>query len=463
MRRLQGRFDRAEVGYHRSMTSRKARRLVELLAEIAEADDRRPALVERFRERYRGLDPAQRAELFAAASSGLELEPGVVEPHLRATLDAVGEPRTAWAERLDELRTALASPRRRALEELAAATGGVSLLVEMRAEVLDAQRSGRDDVGLLERDIADLLNGWFFHGFLFLEEIDHSSSFAKIRFLKERELVHPMVRLEEMGRRLGADRRCFALYHAAMPAEPVVFIEVALARGLIRSIHDIIDERRRDRAPVTDPNTAIFYSINNTQNGLAGLGLGRVLLARVTEALRDRHPGVRTLATLSPVPGFRDRYLLPVLRGDDLGVKATREDLLGRLSGRGRATILSRSGRDPASEDPDELAAALHQILLDPAWIEDRPVVRALRRPLCEIAYAYLSEERDRRGRPLNPVAGFHLGNGATLSARNVNFAANTTPRGLEESCGLMVNYVYSAPALQQIGDALRSLLPWGG
>jgi hypothetical protein len=97
------------------------------------------------------------------------------------------------------------------------------------------------------------------------------------------------------------------------------------------------------------------------------------------------------------------------------------------------------------------------------AWLDDPLITRHIRKPLVEIAYHYLAEERDRRGRPLNPVANFHLGNGATVVQRNVNFGANTSPRGIDESCGLMVNYVYSRSTFQQLGSAVRSLLPWSG
>ena len=113
-----------------------------------------------------------------------------------------------------------------------------------------------------------------------------------------------MANLEEMGRRLGTDRRCFALYHQAMLEEPVVFIEVALTRGLVRSIHEILGGAAAPGRSVRTPDSAIFYSINNTQNGLAGLGLGKVFIFQVVEALKRDHPDIKTYATLSSYPGF---------------------------------------------------------------------------------------------------------------------------------------------------------------
>jgi malonyl-CoA decarboxylase len=228
---------------------------------------------------------------------------------------------------------------------------------------------------------------------------------------------------------------------------------------LVRSIHDIIDVGKRDRAPVRSPDTAIFYSINNTQDGLAGLGLGKVLVFRVTEALRARHPTLRTFATLSPIPGFRRRYLLPILDGDDTGFSLSRDAAVGRFPTKSRDALRGRH-RELGGADGD-FSSVLRSILSRSGWHSDPVFIRHLQKPLREIALIYLAGERDRRGRPLNPVANFHLGNGATLAERNVNFGANTSPRGIDESCGLMVNYLYSRTTFQQLGSTVRSLLPW--
>ena len=380
---------------------------------------------------------------------------------IEAALGAPEGDRAEWHARLRDLRAAVASPRLWALGNLINMTGGMKLLLEMRAEVLEAQRRGEPGLGVLEDDIAFLLDRWCQHGFLFLEEVNLKSPFQTIRFLKEREMVHPMVSLEEMSHRLGVDRMCFALYHVVMPDEPVVFIEVALSRGLVRSIHEIIDDPHSERKPVKSPDTAIFYSINNTQIGLAGLGLGKVLIVRVTEALRERRPSLTTFATLSPITGFWPRYLRPILEGSGAaGFTLDRSEVVRRVGAKAMESIVERH-RELGGEPADE-AAVLCSVLSGEEWIAD-PVLRdALRRPLVDLAHFYLTKETDLRGKPLNPVGGFHLGNGATLSRQNVNFAANTTPRGLEDSCGLMANYVYSEKALAPIGRAVRSLLPWG-
>jgi len=138
----------------------------------------------------------------------------------------------------------------------------------------------------------------------------------------------------------------------------------------------------------------------------------------------------------------------------------TRAGVVKRVPEKARQTILSRY-HELGGEEKD-FAGALLAILSRPAWIEDSIFQQHLRKPLIDLAYTYIAEEKDARGRPLNPVAGFHLGNGARVARSNVNFAANTSRRGLEESCGLMVNYIYSQKALLPIGRAVRSLLPWG-
>jgi hypothetical protein len=439
---------------------KKVRQVADLASRIGGDAGADPDLLERFRLRYGELAPDHRLALYRWMAAELEIGRGGIEAPMRKVQAAAEDDRIAWNKYVRELRRAVASPRQRFLEGLINTTGGMEFVLEMRAEILDAQRDGHDGLEALEEDIAHLLNRWCQHGLLFLEEIDLDSSFQTIRFLKEREMVHPMVSLEEMGQRLGEDRMCFALYHTVMPEEPVVFIEVALNRGLLCSIHDVIDDRGGARELTKSPDTAIFYSINNTQNGLAGLGLGKVLILRVTEALRERHPSLEVFSTLSPIPGFWPRYLRPILEGHAKGFAFDRDLLVSKIPARAQKAIRDRHRE--LGGDADSMATVLVDVLSRTDWIDDPVFVRHLRKWLVEIAYGYIAEEMDSRGKPLNPVAGFHLGNGATVSRGNINFAANTSQRGLSEACGLMVNYIYSQRALTPIGRAVRSLLPWG-
>ncbi len=440
---------------------RKLRRVQLLAREVAAAGDSvQPTLVENLRDRWLELDGDGRRALYSWVASELEADVEVVA-RAAGRLSRAGDDAVERRRALDELRRAAASPRRVLLESFGQLSGGVKLVLDLRAEVLEAQRAGVAGLEALEEDIAGVLTGWFRHGFLRLGEINRRSPFEQIRFVKERELVHPMVGLEEMGHRLGEDRRYFGLFHCLMPDEPAVFIEVALSRGLLRSIHEIIDPPAGTREPTARPDTAVFYSINNAQHGLAGLGLGKVLVFRVVEALQHSHPGVKTVATLSPVPGFWPRYLRPALSGSGGDFRLGPEDVVELLSPAAQRVVRERWAAAGGSEEAP-VEEALTGLLDRSDWIEDRRLAAALRRPLVELVFRYLTEETDARGKPLNPVAGFHLGNGASLARRHVNFGANRSPRGLAESCGVMVNYLYSSTWLQQIGRTVQSLLPFG-
>jgi len=440
---------------------KKLRKLQDLAREVAAAGDSvQPERVEVLRDRWMELDLKGRRALYTWVASELEAD---VDAVTRAVdrLSQAGDDAAERRRALDQVRRAAASPRRILLESFGQLSGGVKLVLDLRAEVLEAQRAGVEGLDPLEEDIAAVLTGWFRHGFLRLGEIDRHSPFEQIRFVKERELVHPMVGLEEMGHRLGEDRRYFGLFHCLMPDEPAVFIEVALSRGLLRSIHDIIEVPSGSREPTAKPDTAVFYSINNAQHGLAGLGLGKVLVFRVVEALQRSHPGVRTFATLSPVPGFWPRYLRPILSGRGNGFRIGPDEVDELLSAKAQRIVRERWAAAGGSESAP-VGEAMAGLLDRPEWITDSALEAALRRPLCDLVYRYLTEETDAHGKPLNPVAGFHLGNGATLSRRNVNFGANRSSRGLAESCGVMVNYLYTSSWLQQIGRTVQSLLPFG-
>jgi hypothetical protein len=326
--------------------------------------------------------------------------------------------------------------------------------------MIAAQRQHPVNLEPLDLDIAQLFDLWFQGGFLFLNEITLDSPYRQIRFLKEHDLVHPMANLEEMGSRLGADRRCFALYHRLMPDEPITFIEVALTRGMATSIHEIIENQENHFNHKKSPDTAIFYSINNTQNGLSGLGLGKVLIFQVVEILEKNYPGIKTFATLSPIPGFWERYFKPVLQGEKDSFQMNRDRLTELFPEKIRQPLFEIHYRKSGKKVTD-LGSLLLEIFSDLRWIEDPEYLRILKKPLTDLVYFYLSQEKDRRGKPLNPVANFHLGNGATVGLKNINFAANHFPRGLMESCGMMVNYVYSQTWLRQASQTMKAYLPW--
>jgi len=444
--------------------SRAARGRVEellgLLQRIQADEDPSRATLQRFQDRYLELPREDRPAFFETTLCRMEVRKESIGEELRGIIEHEEDASVEWSRLMTGLRRRVESPRMRAFRCLPNGPGGFKFLLDLRADVLAALRHTSLDLEPLSEELAHLFTSWFQQGFLFLQEITRDSSFRQIQYLKERDLVHPMAHLEEMEARLGTDRRCFALYHRAMPEEPVVFIEAALTHGITRSIHEIIGDAPRPPESRRDPDTAIFYSISNTKDGLAGLGLGRVLVFQVIEAVKQRNPGIKTFATLSPIPGFWKRYLKPILAGDD-GPFQLKRDRVERFFPESARKELLEGHREREGALTPDLQSALSQILSTEGWIEDLDLVKWLRRPLTRLTYHYLTAEKNRQGSPLNPVANFHLSNGARLNVGNVNFGANRSQRGLDKSCGMMVNYVYSRTWLQKISRSVRSLLPW--
>ncbi|MDY6851575.1 MAG: malonyl-CoA decarboxylase family protein, partial [Thermodesulfobacteriota bacterium] len=361
-----------------------------------------------------------------------------------------------WRTLMVKLRSSVESPRWRLFRQFISLPGGLKFLLDLRADILAAQYQGAPDLEPLDDDLKRLFESWFQNGFLFLKEITLDSPYSQIEIIKNRDMVHPMTSLEEVGRRLGRDRRCFALYHRAMPEEPVVFIEVGLTKGLARSIHEIIGQEAGKGNEQSRKDTAVFYSINNTQNGLAGLGLGKVLIFQVVEYLKKTAPQVKNFCTLSPMPGFWRRYLRPVLEG--------RKDFIMNVEGLQKIfdkrpwALLQEEFVSMGGDKKAAFAEVLLTVFSETRWAENQALSRSLAKPLRRLGYIYLAEEKNRAGRPLDPVANFHLSNGASLTPGHVNFKANCSPKGLERSLGLMVNYVYSQSWLKQIKSSMARL-----
>lgn len=440
--------------------SKKLTSAIETFRDIRDREDPPQSLILRFQEIYSSLSRDERTALFENLLGGFETSKAALEEDLKRVLATTQDDAAKWSKTLANLRRKLESPRMKVFRRFMNVSGGLKFLLDLRADVLSAQRQSQVDLSPIDEEIAHLFTSWFQQGFLFLQEITQDSPYRQIRFLKEHDMVHPMASLEEMGDRLGEDRRCFSLYHRAMPEEPVVFIEVALTKGIARSIHDIIERDKLRGKRKGKPDTAIFYSINNTQNGLAGLGLGKVLIFQVVEALKKDNPEIKTFSTLSPIPGFWERYLKRILSGGDVPFSLKPEGVADYFSAKAKQKVLDLY-EERTGKKTNSLNEALLGILSSPDWIEDSRCEEVLRKPLTEITYFYITQEKDAQGKPLNPVANFHMSNGATVSPQNVNFGANRFRRGLEESCSMMVNYIYSMTWLQQIGRTMQSLLPW--
>jgi malonyl-CoA decarboxylase len=409
-------------------------------------------LFPRLKSRYETLDEREKEGLFRGLIEQIEVSKPEIDPLLEALLRCPqGDPR--WASLLAEFRKHAYSPRLRLFRKISRSPGGLKFLLDFRGDLLSTRRHSRLDLNPLDSDIVFLFEMLFQEGFLYLEEITLDSAYKQIELIKNLDMVHPMARIEEMGQRLGRDRRCFGLYHRLIPYEPIIFIEVALTEGLIRNISQIMAAGAGSQKARVD--TAIFYSINNTQNGLAGLGLGKILIGRVVDYLRNENERIKNFATLSPVPGFWKGYLRPLLEGKDESFDLKHNDVMSFFSKKGIGKIMEASSGE-GERDHLRFNRALLSVLSDESWAMKKEFKDVLRGPLVKIAYHYVANEKNPQNKPLNPVASFHLGNGATVSERDINFLANPSSRGLIESCGIMVNYIYSSSWLSQVRRSLR-------
>ncbi|MBN8925767.1 MAG: malonyl-CoA decarboxylase [Rhodospirillales bacterium 69-11] len=325
------------------------------------------------------------------------------------------------------LRRALEPPRLKLLTQFTSIPDGTKFLVDLRAFLMRTR--GEDKMlGALEADLRGLLAAWFDIGFLELRGIDWNSPAALLEKLVDYEAVHAIRSWRDLKNRLDSDRRCYAFFHPRMPGEPLIFVEVALVRGLAGSVQDLLDEK----APVLDPkqaDTAIFYSISNCQAGLAGISFGNFLIKRVVEELSGEFRNLKTFATLSPIPGFR--------RWIDAKLKAGEANLLSEEEETGlTAALAAESG-----------SASLALILGKRGWWRDAGLRKVAEPVLVRLCARYLLAE-SRGKRALDPVAHFHLSNGARVE--RLNMAGDTSEKGAKESATLMVNYLYDPGRIEE-------------
>jgi malonyl-CoA decarboxylase len=299
---------------------------------------------------------------------------------------------------------------------------GVKFLVDLRAELLRFMKEDKT-LGGLEADLKALLTAWFDVGFLDLRRITWESPAALLEKLSVYEAVHEVRSWIDLKNRLDSDRRCFAFFHPRMPSEPLIFVEVALVNGMAANVQALLDEK----APLVDPrqaDTAIFYSISNAQQGLVGISFGGFLIKRVAEQLAAEFPRLSTLATLSPLPGFRAWLDEQFAEGAP-----------GMLDKGERKTLTTALGRENINK------GELKQTLASNDWVKHPKLASSLEAPLMRQAARYLLEAKREDGKALDPVANFHLSNGARVE--RLNWRADTSKKGLRQSVGLMVNYQY--------------------
>jgi malonyl-CoA decarboxylase len=315
------------------------------------------------------------------------------------------------------LQHAVESPLQELFRRLNAAPGATTVLVELRRTLLRDLRDNPQWVGI-DADLAHLFRSWFNRGFLLLERIDWRTSAQVLEKLIKYEAVHEIQGWRDLRRRTQADRRCYAFFHPALPDEPLIFIEVALTKGMSDKVQPLLDPDAPVFAPA-DADCAMFYSITNCQEGLRGVSFGNLLIKQVAENLGREFPKLKTFATLSPIPGFR-------------------------------AWVSAEAGRKDNDPRREELAGVLAMLDL-PDWLADRAVSARLQRDLTRLCAQYLLHAKS-RDEPLDSVARFHLGNGARLE--RLNWLGDTSPAGLRRSAGLMVNYVYDLSDLERNHEA---------
>ena len=329
------------------------------------------------------------------------------------------------------LRETLVPPRVKLLGQFNELSQGVKFLVDLRAELM---MFAAEDIRLqaLDADIHALLASWFDIGFLDLKRITWETSATLLEKLIEYEAVHAIRSWDDLKNRLGDDRRCYAYFHPRMPDEPLIFVEVALVKGISDNIQGLLDEE----APPGDPedaDTAIFYSISNCHLGLAGVNFGNFLIKRVVDDLVRDLPNLKTFATLSPIPGFRD-WVREHTDGHQMKLFEDSEfQSLEAVTG---------------EADP---VAAIESLLEQPDWINRSDLTSILEPILMRLCARYLVQSRNGQ-RARNRVAHFHLANGARIE--RIDWLADTSPRGLAQSAGLMVNYRYKLEDIERNHEA---------
>ena len=347
---------------------------------------------------------------------------------------AVGTPDEAVAE--VRFRRDTVSPRRRLLQRFSAFPGGIRFLVDLRADILGHLKSDKR-LQALDVEMEYMFSTWFDVGFLDLRRISWDSPASLIEKLIKYEAVHDIKSWSDVKNRLDSDRRCYGFFHPRLPDEPLIFVEVALIDSIAACITPLLDESA-DAADLERATTAIFYSISNTQAGLRGVSFGDSLIKRVVDTLRAEFPKLKTFATLSPIPGFKAWLAKNAGRMIDL------------MDDKSRAAL----GRAVGFEPPG--AGHFLGALEDSAQLLALPEKSAVRHALLQCAAHYLSQTDPAGSGPLDAVARFHLGNGARVE--RLNWAGDPSAKGLRQSHGLMVNYLYDLRRL----DRHRSQLAQG-
>ncbi|MEX3008558.1 malonyl-CoA decarboxylase [Hoeflea sp. TYP-13] len=356
-------------------------------------------------DRFSQMTKEEKQQFFSFLTEELDVDTEAVEARARQ----YGEERTP--QHLEHLVEAAEPERQELLRRINQVPGATAQLVAMRLDLLDFLEE-YPEFGRADLDFIHLFTSWFNRGFLVLRRIDWDTPANILEKIIEYEAVHAIDDWDDLRRRIEPeDRHCFAFFHPVMPDEPLIFVEVALSKGVPGSVQEVLaGEREILTEDMAD--TAVFYSISNCQRGLGGISFGNSLIKQVVEDLSRDLPHLKTFVTLSPVPGF-NRWL---------------------------STL-----RD---EQPDSVAAEILQVVQQAADSGDTDMLEQYSAELRYLAIQYLVEQKRANGLPLDPVARFHLGNGAMI--HEVHAMADISPNGLHQSSSVMVNYLYDLSRVEQ-------------
>jgi len=365
---------------------------------------------------YRELDKKEQAQFFTALLTEFSPIPADV---LAASQAYAAE---ASAETLARVCIAAEPPRQELLRRLNRAPGGTATILLMREHLLELKRDDRE-LDAVDWDFRHLLSSWFNPGFLQIVRVDWRTPAYLLEQIISHEAVHQIRGWDDLRRRLAADHRCFAFFHPALPDEPLIFVEVALMDRMADRISHLVDAR-----PVSDDperaTTAVFYSISNCQPGLRGVSLGNFLIKNVVDVLSKEFPRLKVFCTLSPIPGF-SAWLEPLLR--------LRQSEPSKPFAQALSAVRTALGADGSkiTNDPEQAVAQLTPV----------------KDPLIQLCATYLVHRTDGGEPERDPVARFHLNNGARLE--RINWPADLSKKGMRESFGLMVNYLYEPRSIE--------------
>ncbi|XP_008459002.2 uncharacterized protein LOC103498247 isoform X1 [Cucumis melo] len=390
---------------------------------------------------------------------GLELPSG---DHAQSAGQQDDIPFSAFYHLERNLRHALKPTYEVLFERLNTHPGGLGFLSILRADILSIlAEENTASLRALDTYLKEKLSMWLSPAVLELHQITWDDPASLLEKIVAYEAVHPISNLIDLKRRLGVGRRCFGYLHPAIPGEPLIFIEVALLKNVAQTVQEVLWDD--PPIPESEATCALFYSISSTKPGLSGINLGKFLIKRVITLVKRDMPYINIFATLSPIPGFM-QWLLSKLSSQ---------------SNRAETEVASRTSRDESAStfwenilEPEEERVLIESsqdfvtgtngmevmfrllTLSNHEWISSTKLLSALKQPLMRLCARYLVEEK-KRGKALDSVANFHLQNGAMIE--RLNWMADRSVKGLLQSGGIMVNYIYRMEKIEEYAHSYFS------